>query len=396
MTACNFRKIILAFILIPVFTHFCFAQSYFLSSLPVEKDLSSRQVTSIFQDSKGFIWIGTQDGLNLYNANSIKIFKHDVKNKNSIANNYIQNICEDENGNIWIATAMSVDHYISSSNTFRHFTTDDQKNTFGYKPKVYSDKNQNIWIGGEGLFKFDPKLQQFKKIINSHSSSPSGSRLANITSGFYNDSKGRYWISTDDGLFLYNDDKKTFDRFDIPPPDDNYKRFGILFSSVYEDKRGELWVGTWRYGIFKILISERKLLPIGNKNVNLTYSSQDLNGQSFLWCPDKGLESIDTENKINMQLSHKNDDPFSVRKDVISVLFTDRQNQLWIGYEKEGIQILSPGNQSVKTYPVLSKQHIISSIGVIAEKNNFLYLGGWYIHALCKLNKNYEVVKWWD
>ena len=396
MTACNFRKIILAFLLIPVFTHFCFAQSYLLSSLPVEKDLSSRQVTSIFQDSKGFIWIGTQDGLNLYNANSIKIFKHDVKNKNSIANNYIQNICEDENGNIWIATAMSVDHYISSSNTFRHFTTDDQKNTFGYKPKVYSDKNQNIWIGGEGLFKFDPKLQQFKKIINSHSSSPPGSRLANITSGFYNDSKGRYWISTYDGLFLYNDDKKTFDRFDIPPPDDNYKRFGILFSSVYEDKRGELWVGTWGYGIFKILISERKLLPIGNKNVNLTYSSQDLNGQSFLWCPDKGLESIDTENKINMQLSHKNDDPFSVRKDVISVLFTDRQNQLWIGYEKEGIQILSPGNQSVKTYPVLSKQHIISSIGVIAEKNNFLYLGGWYIHALCKLNKNYEVVKWWD
>ena len=107
MTACNFRKIILAFLFIPVFTHFCFAQSYLLSSLPVEKDLSSRQVTSIFQDSKGFIWIGTQDGLNLYNANSIKIFKHDVKNKNSIANNYIQNICEDENGNIWIATAMS-------------------------------------------------------------------------------------------------------------------------------------------------------------------------------------------------------------------------------------------------------------------------------------------------
>lgn len=81
-------------------THFCFSQSYLLSSLPVEKDLSSRQVTSIFQDSKGFIWIGTQDGLNLYNANSIKIFKHDVKNGNSIANNYVQNICEDINANI--------------------------------------------------------------------------------------------------------------------------------------------------------------------------------------------------------------------------------------------------------------------------------------------------------
>jgi len=62
----------------------------------VEKDLSSRQVTASFHDRKGFIWIGTQDGLILYNANSIKIFKHDVQNKNSIVNNYIQNVCEDE------------------------------------------------------------------------------------------------------------------------------------------------------------------------------------------------------------------------------------------------------------------------------------------------------------
>ena len=279
-------------------THFCFAQSYLLSSLPIEKDLSSRQITSIFQDSKGFIWIGTQDGLNLYNANSIKIFKHDVKNKNSIANNYIQNICEDKNGNIWIATAIGVDFFISPTSIFRHFTTDDQKNTFGYKPKVYSDKNQNIWIGGEGLFKLDPKLQQFKKIINPYSSSLLGSRLANIVNGFCHDSKGRYWISTYDGLFLYNDDKKTFERFDIPPSDDNYKRFGILFSSVYERQNGELWVGTWGYGIFKILMSEKKLLPIGNKDVTLTYSSQDLDGQSFLWCSYKGIEGIDKENEI--------------------------------------------------------------------------------------------------
>jgi signal transduction histidine kinase/ligand-binding sensor domain-containing protein len=377
-------------------THFCFAQSYLLSSLPVEKDLSSRQITSIFQDSRGFIWIGTQDGLNLYNANSVKIFKHDVKNKNSIANNYVQNICEGIKANIWIATAMSVDRYIPSTNSFSHFTADDQKNTFGYKPKVYVDNNQNTWISGDGLFKFDPKIEQFKKIINPYSSGLLGSRLANMISGFYNDSKGRYWISTYDGLFLYNDDKKTFERFDVPPNDDNYKRFGILFSSVYEDMGGGLWVGTWGYGIFKISTTERKLLPIGAKDVTLTYSSQDLNGQSILWCSFKGLESIDRENKIVTQLSHVNDDPFSVRKDVISVLFTDKQNQLWIGYEKEGIQILSPGNQSVKTYPVSSNQHNISSIGVIAEKNNSLYLGGWYIHALCKLNKNYEVVKWWD
>src|SRR5689334_32977 len=299
MTAWKFRKVILAFLFVFLLAHNCLAQSYLLSSLPAEKDLSSRQITSIFQDSKGFIWIGTQDGLNLYNANSIKIFKHDVTNKNSIANNYIQNICEDKRGNIWIATAMGVDYYTPSLNVFRHFITDDQKNTFGYKPKVFSDKHQNIWITGEGLFKFDPKSQLFRKIINHYSNKLFDSRLANIITGFCNDSKGRYWISTYDGLFLYDDNDKAFERFDAPPTDDNYKRFGILFSSVYEDKKGELWVGTWGYGVFKILTGEKKLLPIGNKDITLTYSSQVLNGQSFLWCSYKGLESIDWQNKIS-------------------------------------------------------------------------------------------------
>jgi len=113
----------------------------------LKKDLSSRQVTSIFQDSKGFIWIGTQDGLNLYNANSVKIFKHDVKNKNSILDNDIQNICEDRNGSIRIDNASGVDCYDPAMNSFKHFTTDDQKTSFGFKPRVYADRKGNIWIG---------------------------------------------------------------------------------------------------------------------------------------------------------------------------------------------------------------------------------------------------------
>ncbi len=92
-----------------LFQYHGITQNYLLSSLPVEKELSSRQITCFFQDSKGFMWIGTEDGLNFYNANSIKFFKHDVKNKNSLLNNFIQNICEDNKGNIWVASANGVD-----------------------------------------------------------------------------------------------------------------------------------------------------------------------------------------------------------------------------------------------------------------------------------------------
>jgi ligand-binding sensor domain-containing protein len=78
MGATQLSKAILLLVLQFSFSYYSIAQSYLLSSFPVEKELSSRQITCFFQDSKGFIWIGTEDGLNLYDANSIKVFKHDV------------------------------------------------------------------------------------------------------------------------------------------------------------------------------------------------------------------------------------------------------------------------------------------------------------------------------
>jgi ligand-binding sensor domain-containing protein len=111
MTGVKSPGILLIFLFTILFIYYSAGQSYLLSLLPVEKELPSRQITSIFQDSKGFIWIGTEDGLNLYNANSVKIFKHDVKNQKLRLNNYIQNVCEDKTGNIRISTAMSIDCY---------------------------------------------------------------------------------------------------------------------------------------------------------------------------------------------------------------------------------------------------------------------------------------------
>lgn len=379
------------------FANISIAQSYLLSSLPVEGELSSRQITCFFQDSKGFMWIGTEDGLNLYNANSIKIFKHDVKNKNSLLDNYIQDLCEDKKGNIWIATADGVDRYSPVTNTFQHFTEDEEKTYFGFKPKVFIDRKGIIWIGCEGLFRFDSAQMQFKKINNPYSNKQLSPKLANTINGFFNDSKNNYWISTYDGLFLYNDTKKTFTRFDIPPGDDKYKRFGILFSSVYENKDGELWVGTWGYGIYKISIAENKLLKVDSPGVILTYSSQNLNNQPVLWYANDGIKSIDEHNKIRSRLLHVNDDPYSLRNDPVQALFTDKQNQLWIGYEKQGIQILSPGNQLIKAHTISSDndKDNIGSVGPILKSGNSVFVGGWYNNALCELDNDFKVVKWW-
>src|SRR6185503_6319907 len=171
----------------------------------------------------------------------------------------------------------------------------------------------------------------------------------------------------------------------------------ILFMSVYEDITGNLWVGTWGDGIFKVLVSEKKLFPVGQKGVMITYTSQRLNNEELFWCARNGLAGFDRQNNMHTLMIHQNDDPFSLRNDVVSALFTDKQNQLWIGYEKQGIQILSPGNQLVRTYTISSgkDEKKISSISAIALNNNSIFLGGWYNAALCKLNNEFKPIQWW-
>jgi signal transduction histidine kinase/ligand-binding sensor domain-containing protein len=288
-----------------------------------------------------------------------------------------------------------VDRFIPAANKFIHFNEDDQKKGFGFKPKVYLDRKGNIWIGNDGLFKFNLQQQQFKRITNIYSNKFFGSKLANNIKGFYCDSKNHYWVSTNDGLFLYNNENKSFLRFDVPPKDESYKKFGILFTGVYEDENGELWVGTWGYGIFKILVAEKKLIPVGKKGVVLTYTSQKLNGEELFWNANNGLIGINTQQKTQTHVQHKSDDPYSLRKDAIEALFTDKQGQLWIGYATQGIQILSPGNQLVKTYAISSSHGNISSVGVIAKHKNVIYVGGWYNDALHELSNNYKIIREW-
>ncbi|MBQ3420121.1 MAG: histidine kinase, partial [Romboutsia sp.] len=79
-------------------------ENYNFKNLTVEDGLSQSTVETIYQDSKGYIWIGTNDGLDRYNGYEFKYYKHDKDDENSIANNYIVDIIEDKDGYIWVST----------------------------------------------------------------------------------------------------------------------------------------------------------------------------------------------------------------------------------------------------------------------------------------------------
>src|SRR6266542_578480 len=172
--------------------------------LTVENGLSQNAGLAIFQDSKGYLWVGSQDGLNRYDGYSFKVFKHDPDDPNSISHNSILAITEDKDGYLWIGT----------------------------------------W--GGGLNRFDPATETFVH-YQQNANEPSGLSNDTVTS-VKQDSSGAIWLGTLGGLDRYNPLTDKFDHFKNDP-DDPDSLSSDAISVIFEDSHHQLWIGTGAIGI---------------------------------------------------------------------------------------------------------------------------------------------------
>ena len=121
--------------------------------ITTEQGLSNSTIEAIYQDSRGFMWFGTRDGLNRYDGNSMVIFKHDPKNTTSISDNYITCIYEDPKKNLWIGTINGLNKFDQATNTFTNYKSN-QKNTRSLSnnhiTKLMIDKKGQLWITTKG------------------------------------------------------------------------------------------------------------------------------------------------------------------------------------------------------------------------------------------------------
>lgn len=123
--------------------------------------LSQSNVLCIFEDSRGFVWFGTEHGLNKYDGYSITVYKKDPKKTGSLCNNFINDIIEDKNGDLWIATGGGLNRYNRQKDDFTKFEHDRlNANSISnnYLENLLKDSEDKIWISsGSGVDVFDPK-----------------------------------------------------------------------------------------------------------------------------------------------------------------------------------------------------------------------------------------------
>lgn len=120
-----------------------------------EQGLSNSKIRCVFQDSKGYIWIGTSYGLGRYDGYQIINYLPEVNSKGSISNSFINSICEDKDHNIWVATGFGLNRFNRNSNTFTRFlynTKNAGRLSNNNIRTVFVDDKGNLWIGDSRWF----------------------------------------------------------------------------------------------------------------------------------------------------------------------------------------------------------------------------------------------------
>jgi signal transduction histidine kinase/CheY-like chemotaxis protein/ligand-binding sensor domain-containing protein len=325
--------------------------------LHTDAGLSQSNVTTILQDSKGFMWFGTRDGLNKYDGYKFTIYRNDPKNKNSIGNNNILSITEGNRGNLWIATwGGGLNFYDYKKDIFISYKHDEKnKNSIAgnFITAVMQDNTGNLWIGTEaaGLDMYDKE----KKIFIHYKFNPADAKSLSddFIRTIYQDKEKNIWIgTTHGGLNLFNSITKTFTRFQH----NEHKKTSLSHNDVYtvfEDSKNQLWVGTNGGGVDLFNKANNTFTNYKNDihNANslshnevYTINEDDAHNMWF-GTENGGLSILNTQTGVFTTYLHDEIDNTSLSNNSIYSIYKDTKGNIWIGTFSGGISFINKDNQ---------------------------------------------------
>ncbi|HXD11007.1 MAG TPA: two-component regulator propeller domain-containing protein, partial [Anaerolineales bacterium] len=213
--------------------------------LNIEQGLSQSSVRDIFQDSRGFMWFGTEDGLNRYDGYTFKNYKPDPDKPDSISDRWITAILEDQDGYLWIGTRQGINRYDPRLETFINYQHDDaHPNSLidNHINTLYLDHDNNLWIGtAYGLDLLERSTGNFKHYLTPPPQLEKPMALE-ITA-IHQDQHGQLWVGTTDGLKKFNPQNNTVETYQSNSENSSTISFDHI-TAIAEDDHAVMWVGT--------------------------------------------------------------------------------------------------------------------------------------------------------
>ncbi|MCU7549251.1 ATP-binding protein [Chitinophagaceae bacterium LB-8] len=357
-------------------------QSIVFDHVTVENGLSSGSVLSITQDAKGFIWIGTMDGLNRYDGNKVKIFKSFYQDNPIGPSIKINQLIADKQQNIWIGTNNGLYVYNTRTDSFSVFYAGAGRKNLSHNniKAIYQDRKGNIWVGTEGgLNKIDygqPFEFQSIPIINKKDSSG----FKNVQAIFEN-SAGDILVGTTQGIFISKNQKVSDHKWGLIAD----QLSGISISTIAEDKNKNLWIGTTASGVFKIdkelLIIKHYSHQVGTNTglVSNVIRKIRTDRKGRLWIGTlKGLNLYDPLTDRFISYVHKPEDPHTLNYNSIYDIFEDQQGSIWVGTFFGGVNIAEAYTTNFKIYQNTDRKNWISSnviSSIVGDQGDNLWIG---------------------
>ncbi len=368
--------------------------------LSLDEGLSQNSVFCILQDQKGFLWFATQDGINKYDGYDFTIYKPDAENPNSLSFNWINTLYEDSSGIIWIGTdAQGVNTFNPRTETFFRYpvtpnTDSPMALNNGSIIAILQDTQGDIWFATRfsGLTRitrqWDPiskkRIEKFRHYH--HSPGKPGSLASNITHALYLDRMGTLWVGThNQGLSKWNPKTETFTHYSHSPKNPNSLNNNEV-SSIFEDRTGQFWVGTYGGGLNLMDRESGTFLcyphdpgnpnSLGSNFINTIY--EDRSGILWIGTADSGLCRFDKRSESFSNYRKIPQDPTSLNNDNITVIFEDQSRVLWVGTNGGGLNRFDRENkfQLLRSDPINKNSLSDSFIYAIYEdQQGILWIG---------------------
>ncbi len=355
--------------------------------------LSNAHVLAVTQDSRGFIWVGTLNGLNRFDGLNFKVYQFNSNDTNTIPGNVITFLLEDTLKNLWVMTNYNFCCYNRNTDNFSRkiFRANNIIYNDLYISGSFIDSKGFMWIGTtNGIFRFKiyNNPQTHNNIINAERyilNEPDTKDADKSTVySFVEDKKGFVWAcSFSNNLFYFDDKLKTFVAYTIQNPEK--KHFTDKQKSMMQDRDGDFFITIDDNGLLVWYRKENKFIlykydgtdhaPNDNYLIGLFESSDGI-----IWIGSRNNGGINLFNKKTgtFQYSyHDDEDRYSLNSNKIQVIYQDRLGTIWVG-GIDGLNKYFPGNQKFKRYFSKNRPDALSMNSTLcfAEgKNNTIWVG---------------------